>query len=365
MGNRGRSPRRRRGRSPHQAQVRWHTRLLLPTAAKGFVPVILGFGVVGIDGYIIQSMVSGINVLQVMEVQAVHYKRVRFVSLAFLAYVDIMTNANVQTDLKVAEVMKRDAYFVVEDSQKPKVTRCTTKLINLERSTQKEQYRYVADSSSPDISEPDVMWSNQKDFNFINIYFEGQYESPEIVTTPDYIRYYKFGVTRGSVKIEHTKIPRRGKPPPDIKPLSFPCENSPGTKNPETETFKCNITRSDYTTSFESGDNLTVSVFIYNGGYRNIIQPHNIDTQDYIGQYQKKSMIFKFDFGKPYYSTTAANQTLFLYVSEEITKSISMPFTNELKKILTIISTTLTIEQTLEHRRAPSKLEAGSGAREE
>ncbi|KAK3092302.1 hypothetical protein FSP39_000998 [Pinctada imbricata] len=39
--------------------------------------------------------------------------------------------------------------------------------------------------------------------------------------------------------------------------------------------------------------------------------------------------------------------------------------TNELKKILTIISIALTIEHQMEHRRTPSKLEVGPGAREE
>ena len=39
--------------------------------------------------------------------------------------------------------------------------------------------------------------------------------------------------------------------------------------------------------------------------------------------------------------------------------------TNELKKILTIISTALTIEHNIKHRRTPSKLEVGPGAREE
>ncbi|KAK3085284.1 hypothetical protein FSP39_001043 [Pinctada imbricata] len=39
--------------------------------------------------------------------------------------------------------------------------------------------------------------------------------------------------------------------------------------------------------------------------------------------------------------------------------------TDELKKILTIISTALTIEYKIKHRRTPSKLEVGPGAREE
>ena len=38
---------------------------------------------------------------------------------------------------------------------------------------------------------------------------------------------------------------------------------------------------------------------------------------------------------------------------------------NELKKILTTISTAITIEHLIEHRRTPSKLEVGPGAREE
>ena len=38
---------------------------------------------------------------------------------------------------------------------------------------------------------------------------------------------------------------------------------------------------------------------------------------------------------------------------------------NELKKILTTISTALTIEHQIEHRRTPGKPEVGSGAREE
>ena len=38
---------------------------------------------------------------------------------------------------------------------------------------------------------------------------------------------------------------------------------------------------------------------------------------------------------------------------------------NELKTILTTISTALTIEHQIENRRTPSKLEVGSGAREE
>ncbi|KAK3102453.1 hypothetical protein FSP39_011479 [Pinctada imbricata] len=46
-------------------------------------------------------------------------------------------------------------------------------------------------------------------------------------------------------------------------------------------------------------------------------------------------------------------------------KNRSRGYPNELKKILTIISTALTIEHKIKHRRTPSKLEAGPGAREE
>ena len=50
---------------------------------------------------------------------------------------------------------------------------------------------------------------------------------------------------------------------------------------------------------------------------------------------------------------------------KEIYSSNLRMFIIELKKILTIISTALTIEHKIIHRRTPRKLEVGPGAREE
>ena len=53
-----------------------------------------------------------------------------------------------------------------------------------------------------------------------------------------------------------------------------------------------------------------------------------------------------------------------LFYELHTAKGISVTL-NEIKKILTKISTALTIEHLIDHRRTPSTLEVGPGAREE
>ncbi|KAK3090895.1 hypothetical protein FSP39_015547 [Pinctada imbricata] len=210
---------------------------------------------------------------------------------------------------------------LLNSQQKPEITKCTTKLINLHRVTNKELYRYVTDSSSPNETEPDRMWSNQDRFNFINIYFEGRYDPPEIETVPGYINGFRFGVISGRADIRHTKI---GRTEGDVvtETKAYTCSSSPGNRYPEVKTFSCNITDTDYTTSFESGDNVTITVTVNNGGYREVknLRTGGYNIQYYSGQLQKKSMIFRFDYGKPYLKSSTAN-TKYLYLSQEITRS--------------------------------------------
>ena len=58
--------------------------------------------------------------------------------------------------------------------------------------------------------------------------------------------------------------------------------------------------------------------------------------------------------------------TRVLYICDRFLYQILLwMYHNEIKKILTKISTALTIDHLIEHRRTPSKLEVGPGAREE
>ncbi|KAJ8314807.1 hypothetical protein KUTeg_006957 [Tegillarca granosa] len=195
---------------------------------------------------------------------------------------------------------EKNVCLKLSSSQKPIVTKCTARLENIRRSDKKELQRYVTDSTSPNVSTIDRIWINQKDFNYLNLYFEAEYSPPNnLLPPPYYIGDYGFGIVKGQGRVLLTKIPRST---PFISHNdTFLCPVIPGSIKPEQGLFKCNITNDNFDRLLEHGDNLTVTVTATNGGFRKNYDRYNNhqSTQHYIGQNAEKSMVFHFDFYPP------------------------------------------------------------------
>ena len=101
--------------------------------------------------------------------------------------------------------------FTVTPSVSPMITRCTSIIANIDRTGQKmEKYRFVTDSSEPNSTRVDTMWVNQKDYNFINVEFAAIFTAPEILTRPEYIENFQFGIVSGKINIGLHKVDRNG-----------------------------------------------------------------------------------------------------------------------------------------------------------
>ncbi|XP_069128484.1 uncharacterized protein [Argopecten irradians] len=154
--------------------------------------------------------------------------------------------------------------------------RCSGFLLMKERSSGKEMYRFVTDSSSPDNNEVDLIWVNQNDYNIVNVYFEADF-TPYIHNLPDrrYIVQYAFGIQDADVMLTLNEISRPGSNVIYTRPpKNYHCNGIPANTNIK-HSMMCNITDSNFDWLLEHGDNLTATVTAKSGGYRYITNQNN------------------------------------------------------------------------------------------
>ncbi|XP_033739140.1 uncharacterized protein LOC117326497 [Pecten maximus] len=213
----------------------------------------------------------------------------------------------------------------------PTMLRCSAFLLMKERSSGKEMYRFMTDSSSPDNHMIDLIWVNQHDYNIINIYFEADF-SPYIHNLPDsrYIQDYAFGIVDANAQLNLNKITRPGQNVVSkIQPKHYNCEGFPRTSDIK-HRLECNITDTNFNWLLEHGDNLTVTVTATNGGYRHILNQnthHLENTERFVGRTSTKKMQYMFDFHSPRHCSenkSCVHNESPLHLSNDISK---MPVT--------------------------------------
>ncbi|XP_061164432.1 uncharacterized protein LOC133173456 [Saccostrea echinata] len=206
----------------------------------------------------------------------------------------------------------------------PIITQCTSILAFIERTGQRrEMYRFVTDSSEPNSTKVDTMWVNQNDYNYINITFAAIFTAPDNLVVPKYVKKFKMGIISGRITIFLHKVGRNdGNKPFVSRNDTIDCKSKPGPHSPNDDVFYCNYTDENFDRQLENGDNLTLTVFTENGGYRELIGSSGIKKDLFIGQMSTKSTMFRFDFVKPNHCLLDRTCEIKAFdVSEDITKS--------------------------------------------
>ncbi|XP_069122178.1 uncharacterized protein [Argopecten irradians] len=209
----------------------------------------------------------------------------------------------------------------------PTMLKSTAFLLNEERSSGKELYRFVTDSSSPDNNKIDMIWVNKNDYNVVNVNFEADY-SPYIQSLPDrrYIQDYVFGIVDARIQLTLNKITRPGDTVTYRKtPKSYTCSGYPASTT-LAHRMVCNHTDTNFDWLLEHGDNLTVSVTAKNGGIRHILNQNTnrlYRTEQYAGRTATKQMQYMFDFHVPRHcseNNSCSHHEPPLHLSKDISK---------------------------------------------
>ncbi|XP_062593100.1 uncharacterized protein LOC134254588 [Saccostrea cucullata] len=194
----------------------------------------------------------------------------------------------------------------------PIITKCSSVLRNIERTGEKrEMYQYVTDSSEPNSMKTDMLWLNQKDFNYVNVEITAMYVPPDEISTPAYVKDFAFGIVAAYLEIALYKVHRNSSDKffVSINSTTYPCQNQPGSLRPNEAVYSCNIIHHDFDRLLEDGDNLTLTAIVQNGGYRALKSTPSTNYFDlFKGRNSSKSMMYRFDFRKPQHCIQDANK---------------------------------------------------------
>ncbi|XP_062593096.1 von Willebrand factor D and EGF domain-containing protein-like [Saccostrea cucullata] len=139
----------------------------------------------------------------------------------------------------------------------PVITKCMSVLSNIERTGKKrELYKYITDSSEPNSTKVDMLWLNQKDYNYINADFTAMYVPPDGIAPPIYVTDFAFGIVGAYLRIDLYKVHRNSsdKAFVSLNSTTYPCPNQPGSNNPNEAVYSCNVTHHDFDRLLENGD---------------------------------------------------------------------------------------------------------------
>ncbi|KAK3090381.1 hypothetical protein FSP39_011356, partial [Pinctada imbricata] len=215
----------------------------------------------------------------------------------------------------------------------PDMSTFTTALYNIRRDDDKELYKYSTDAFEQNGTFFGEVWSKEKDYNYFNIELEGLFGEPQVEDFPSYVGNFSFGVVSATVNLLLTKTPRQdGDPTVTALDESYNCSNKDYSSTavsinyPVTGVLKCSITNPEFSTLINHGDNFTVTATLKSGGFRDLIN-RNDDSyhsrQYYEGLTTSKTLLFQFDFRKPYHckqNGTCAD--LPLEIANDVTKGM-------------------------------------------
>ncbi|XP_048246416.1 uncharacterized protein LOC124142642 isoform X1 [Haliotis rufescens] len=198
----------------------------------------------------------------------------------------------------------------LESTEKPEIFEIAARLSFWQRGTgmpTMEKYSLYVDSTMSNVS--DSVWTNRKQFNWVNVTASAHYMASNLPDTPAFIKSYGIGIAKAEVEIQHEKLPLtvNGSAPIVSLDITLPCTPAVSDFNPTSDTYYCDIAKPDYDRSLENGDRLTFTFKTWSGGYRELQELtvsglRDRGNQSYTGHMVEQSMEFRFDFIKPTHS---------------------------------------------------------------
>ncbi|XP_067649879.1 uncharacterized protein [Haliotis asinina] len=218
----------------------------------------------------------------------------------------------------------------LEPTQKPDIYEIAARLSFWQRGTgmpTMEKYSLYADSTMSNAS--DVVWTNRKSFNWLNVTASAHYMAENLPEAPAFIKSYGIGIAKAEVDIHQEKLPLTGSTPVVSLDITLPCTPTVSYLNPTSDTYYCDITKRDYDRSLENGDKLTLTFKTWNGGYRELQELTTAGLRDrgnqsYSGHMIDQSMQFRFDFKKPTHSCLSQGSSCSdvpFSVTQDVTKN--------------------------------------------
>ena len=100
---------------------------------------------------------------------------------------------------------------VVNDTFVPTINRCNATFTYHDTIKNMDIYSYFGDAT--DLTEPFVLWTNQRDFNILEMTMEAIYDTEyniqqALPPKPDYVYSMKLGIIDANVMTRHTKLGR-------------------------------------------------------------------------------------------------------------------------------------------------------------
>lgn len=219
---------------------------------------------------------------------------------------------------------------VLSDRYRPIIDTCQTNFSLYDRAKSMYMYEYSADATGKDDIE--IIWSNQNDYNIINMTFDVSLDWQTLEQTfpmqPDYISEYKIGVVSAMVDTTYSRLPLPGETAREVVAEGAKTYSCPGLSqsNPVTnEELKCRLREESFQLAIRSGDWFTFTFSAKTGGYRRLVNTNTnqaYQTQTYTGNIETvKRMRFQFDLEEPVHCDTSCTDQMPLEITSEITKS--------------------------------------------
>ncbi|XP_067683652.1 uncharacterized protein [Haliotis asinina] len=191
--------------------------------------------------------------------------------------------------------------------QAPRIFQCRARLESRKTSTDPAlngmvMYEFITDSSNPDIDTEDVIWSNQKGFNYLQIDGAAQFDAIIEYPNPSYVRSSTFGVTNAAAKVKHTKLDTGDGRRYTSNEENYDCEQRGGRGMGTVQYWNCSVKEPRFDQSITNADEIEVTLTFTSGGRRELINPDTksfYKNEDYTQLTSSKRLRFKFDLTKP------------------------------------------------------------------
>ncbi|CAG2213733.1 unnamed protein product [Mytilus edulis] len=219
---------------------------------------------------------------------------------------------------------------VADITHQPIINRCnatfTFHMYDKDPAKDMDLYSYFGDAT--ELDEPYILWSNQRDFNILDMTMEVQYDTEYngSQTNPDYVDSMKLGIINATIDTQHFKLGSDG----SVLDKTYIC-NGPSSDNPiSNQVLVCKLNGTNKI-RVDSADRFVLTFSATAGGFRIL---RNRETgQTYSAQYYSEKTTtnvieFKFDYVSPIHcieESTCTNDERPLYVTEDITQSSITP----------------------------------------
>ncbi|VDI54788.1 fibroblast growth factor receptor 3 [Mytilus galloprovincialis] len=219
---------------------------------------------------------------------------------------------------------------VADNTHQPIINRCnatfTFHMYDENPAKDMDLYSYFGDAT--ELDEPYVLWSNQRDFNILDMTMEVQYDTEfnGSQTNPDYVDSMKLGIIGAKIDTQHFKLGSDD----SVLDKTYTC-NGPSSDNPiSNQVLVCKLNGTN-NIRVDSADRFVLTFSATAGGFR---IPRNRDTgQTYSTEYYSKKTTtnvieFRFDYVSPTHcieESTCTNDERPLYLTEDITQNSITP----------------------------------------